>query len=129
MKNSSTGAAPGLRRVTQRVKSSGLRRKAAAALGQAEMWNLRLYVAGLTPEAAVALSNLKGICEEHLAGHYRITVVDLYKHPKLARGEQILALPTLVRRLPPPIRKIIGDLSNTQSVLVGMNLLQRTSRN
>jgi len=85
-------------------------------------WNLRLYVAGRTPKSIIAFTNLKKICEEHLQGKYRIEVVDLMEHPQLAKGDQILALPTLVRRLPEPIKKIIGDLSNTERVLVGLDL-------
>ena len=85
-------------------------------------WELRLYVAGRTPKSVTAFSNLKKICEEHLAGEYRIEVVDLTKNPQLAKGDQIFALPTLVRRLPPPLKKIIGDLSNTERVLVGLDL-------
>ena len=87
-----------------------------------ETWQLRLYVAGQTPKSIAAFANLKKICEEHLKGQYTIEVVDLLENPKLAKGDQILAIPTLVRRLPPPIRKIIGDLSNTERVLVGLNL-------
>jgi len=88
-------------------------------------WDLRLYVAGQTPRALTALENLKRICEEHLAGKYRIEVVDLLHNPQLARGDQILAVPTLVRKLPEPVRKIIGDLSNEERVLVGLDLRQR----
>ena len=88
----------------------------------AEIWELRLYVAGQTPKSIVALANLKKFCEQHLAGKYRIEVIDLVKNPKLARGDQILAIPTLVRSLPTPIKKIIGDLSNTERVLVGLQL-------
>jgi circadian clock protein KaiB len=87
-----------------------------------DVWDLRLYVAGQTPKSVTALSNLKKLCEEHLAGKYRIEVVDLLQNPKLARGDQILAIPTLVRRLPSPIRKIIGDLSNSERVLVGLDV-------
>ncbi len=87
-----------------------------------ELWELRLYVAGQTPKSITAFENLKKICDEHLAGKYRIEIVDLMKNPQLAKGDQIVALPTLVRKLPPPIRKIIGDLSNTEKVLVGLNL-------
>jgi circadian clock protein KaiB len=87
-----------------------------------DVWNLRLYVAGQTPRSLTAFANLKRICEEHLAGKYRIEIVDLLKEPQLAAGDQILALPTLVRRLPEPMRKIIGDLSNTEKVLVGLQL-------
>jgi circadian clock protein KaiB len=90
-----------------------------------ELWELRLYVAGLTPRSIAALENLERICEEHLAGKYSIEVVDLLKNPQLARGDQILALPTLVRKLPEPVRKIIGDLSNEERVLVGLDLRPR----
>jgi len=83
---------------------------------------LRLYVAGQTPKSLTAFANLKKICEEHLEGKYRIEVVDLLKNPQLARGDQILAIPTLVRKLPQPIKKILGDLSNTERVLVGLDL-------
>jgi circadian clock protein KaiB len=83
---------------------------------------LRLYVAGQTPKCVRAYENLKRICEEYLAGHYHIEMVDLLDNPQLARGDQILAVPTLVRRLPEPIKKIIGDLSNTERVLVGLDL-------
>jgi circadian clock protein KaiB len=87
---------------------------------------LRLYVAGQTPKSMTALANLKKLCEEHLAGKYTIEVIDLLKQPQLARGDQILAIPTLVRRLPSPIRKIIGDLSNTERVLVGLDVRPRS---
>ncbi len=87
-----------------------------------DVWNLRLYVAGQTAKSIAAFANLKRICEEHLAGQYSIEVIDLLKNPQLARGDQILAIPTLVRRLPPPLKKIIGDLSNEQRVLVGLDL-------
>jgi len=86
---------------------------------------LRLYVAGQTPKAVRAFANLRRICEEHLAGRYTIEVVDLIENPALGRGDQILALPTLVRKLPTPIKKIIGDLSNTERVLVGLDLRPR----
>ncbi|MBT1072842.1 circadian clock KaiB family protein [Geobacter chapellei] len=87
-----------------------------------EKWMLRLYVAGQTPKSITAFTNLKKICEEHLAGRYQIEVVDLLINPKLAKDDQILALPTLVRKLPEPIKKIIGDLSNTERVLVGLDV-------
>ncbi len=87
-----------------------------------EVWELRLYVAGVTPKSVEAFANLKKICEEHLAGKYHIEVIDLLENPRLARGDQILAIPTLVRKLPPPIKKIIGDLSDTERVIVGLNL-------
>jgi circadian clock protein KaiB len=90
-----------------------------------EMFDLRLYVAGQTPKAVRAFDNLRKICDEHLAGQYRIEVIDLLENPTLGQGDQILALPTLVRRLPTPIKKIIGDLSNTERVLVGLDLRER----
>jgi circadian clock protein KaiB len=90
-----------------------------------EMWHLRLYVAGQTPKSIAAFRNLKQICEEHLAGKYTIEVIDLVENPALAQSDQILAIPTLVRKLPPPLRKIIGDLSNTEKVLVGLNIIPR----
>jgi len=91
--------------------------------GAEELWYLRLYVAGQSPRSLHALANLKRLCEEHLAGHYEIEVIDLIESPSLARGDDILAIPTLVRRLPEPLRRIIGDLSNTERVLVGLRLL------
>jgi circadian clock protein KaiB len=87
-----------------------------------EMWELRLYVAGQTPKSIRAFGNLKKFCEEHLPGKYTIEIIDLLKNPQLARGDQIVAIPTLVRKLPEPIRKIIGDLSNTERVLVGLDI-------
>ena len=86
------------------------------------VWRLRLYVAGQTPRSLTAFANLKRICETHLKGHYRIEVIDLVEQPHLSKGDQILAIPTLVRKLPQPMRKIIGDLSDTESVLVGLDL-------
>ncbi len=91
-----------------------------------DLCELRLYVAGQTPKSVTALANLKKLCEDHLGGKYRIEVIDLLEHPQLARGDQILAIPTLVRRLPSPICKIIGDLSNTERVLVGLDLRSRS---
>jgi len=91
-----------------------------------EFWELRLYVAGQTPRSLTALANLKKICDERLAGKYHIEVIDLMKNPQLARGDQILAVPTLVRKLPVPLRKLIGDLSNTEKVLVGLDLRPRS---
>ena len=88
-------------------------------------WELRLYVAGQTAKSLQAFANLKRICEEHLGGKYTIEVIDLMKNPELAKGDQIFALPTLVRKLPEPVRKIIGDLSNTERVLVGLDLRSR----
>ena len=87
-----------------------------------ELWELRLYVAGQTPKSLAAFANLKRICEEHLSGKYTIEIIDLLQQPTLAKGDQILAIPTLVRKLPEPVRKIIGDLSNTERVLIGLDL-------
>ncbi|MGE5807021.1 MAG: circadian clock protein KaiB [Ignavibacteria bacterium] len=87
-----------------------------------ELFELKLYIAGQTPRSIAAFSNLKKICDEHLAGKYRITIIDLLKNPKLAQGDQIIAIPTLVKKLPEPVRKIIGDLSNTERVLIGLDL-------
>ena len=89
----------------------------------ADHWKLRLYVAGQTPRSLVAFANLKRLCEDHLKGRYTIEVIDLVKTPRLAKDDQILAIPTLVRKLPEPVRKIIGDLSNTERVLVGLDLI------
>jgi circadian clock protein KaiB len=91
------------------------------ATGQKE-FSLRLYVAGQTPKSLAAIDNLKKVCEEHLAGRYTIEVIDLLKNPQLAAGDQILAVPTLVRRLPPPLKRIIGSLSDTDRVLVGLDI-------
>jgi circadian clock protein KaiB len=91
-----------------------------------EIWELRLYVAGQTAKSVAAFSNLKKLCEDHLAGKYRIEVIDLLINPQLAVGDQIVAIPTLVRTLPEPIRRIIGDLSDTEKVLVGLQLRPRT---
>jgi len=104
-----------------------VKRKAAAQGGRQkaekpQTWKLRLYVAGQTPKSLRAFANLKVLCEEHMKGRYQIEVVDLLEHPQLARGDQIIAIPTLVRKLPPPLRKIIGDLSNTERVLVGLDV-------
>ena len=87
-----------------------------------DFWELRLYVAGQTSKSIEAFANLKKICEENLKGKYSIEVIDLLKNPQLAKGDQILAIPTLVRKLPQPIKKIIGDLSNTERVLVGLDI-------
>jgi circadian clock protein KaiB len=91
-------------------------------IAPAEIWQLRLYVAGQSPKSLRAFANLKTLCEEHLDGIYDIEVIDLVEHPALARSDDIVAIPTLVRRVPPPVRKIIGDLSNTQRVLVGLQV-------
>jgi len=93
-----------------------------SALTVEKSWNLRLYIAGQTPKSITALTNLKKICEQHLANQYNIEIIDLVRHPELARKDQILAIPTLVRSLPPPLKKIIGDLSNSEKVLLGLDM-------
>ena len=100
------------------------RRTEQPAKARSDKWVLRLYVAGQTSKAVTAFNNLKLICEEQLKGKYHIEVIDLLKNPRLARDEQILAVPTLVRKLPLPVRKIIGDLSNRERVLVGLDLIE-----
>ena len=105
------------------MKTRTVRRRESDSNGRsAKTWQLRLYVAGKTPKSLTAFGNLKKICENHLKGRYRIKVIDLVKQPQLAKGDQILAIPTLVRKLPPRVRKIIGDLSDTERVLVGLDL-------
>jgi circadian clock protein KaiB len=103
------------------MTTSTLKRRRAAPAATVE-WQLTLYVAGPTARSAAALDNLKRLCETHLAGRYSIEVVDLLVNPKLAAGDQILAVPTLVRKFPEPLRKIIGDLSNEERVLVGLDV-------
>ena len=97
-------------------------RLVAASLEAAERWELRLYVAGHSPKSLAAFANLKEICETHLKGKYRIEVIDLLANPGLARADQIVAIPTLIRKLPPPVKRIIGDLSNREHTLIGMEL-------
>ena len=97
------------------------------AAAKNDTWELRLYVAGQSPKSLAAFANLKRICEEHLAGRYSIEIVDLLETPQLAHGEQIVAIPTLVRKLPEPIRKIVGDLSDKEKTLVGLQLRSRGS--
>ena len=108
----------------KRPKAPKRPRKGAAPK---EFYDLRLYIAGQTARSVAALANLRKICKEHLEGRFRIKVIDLLKHPQLARGDQILALPTLVRKLPEPIRKLVGDLSDTERALVGLDLRPRES--
>ena len=93
-----------------------------SAEDQAEVWELRLYIAGQTPRSMRAFDNLAKICKEHLDGRYKIEVIDLLKNPQLARGDQILAIPTLVKKIPKPLRKVIGDLSDHERALVGLDL-------
>lgn len=99
-----------------------------ADVADGEMWFLRLYVAGRSPRSLAAVANLHALCEEHLPGRYEIETIDLVEHPALGRVDDILAIPTLIRRLPPPQRKIIGDLSDTGRVLVGLRLAPASAR-
>ena len=96
-----------------------------AATAQSQKWDLRLYTAGQSPKSLAALANLKRVCDEHLAGRYSIEVIDLLKNPRLAKDDQIVAIPTLVRKLPEPLRRIVGDLSDTERTLVGLQLRER----
>ena len=121
-----------MKRNRTRVSKARLRNRASGkvarkARGRKE-WMLRLYTAGESARSVAALRNLESICEKHLAGRYQIEVINLMEHPQLARGDQIVALPTLVRRLPPPMKKIIGDLSDEERVLVGLDLRQLPAR-
>ena len=105
------------------MKPKTVKRRTSISKRQpAKLWQLRLYVMGQTPKSLTAFANLKKVCESHLKGRYRITVIDLVKQPQLAKGDQILAVPTVVRRLPKPVRTIIGNLSDTARVLVGLDL-------
>src|SRR6185437_458335 len=121
MKKKSSSKSGGTRPRGSR-NGSGATKPAAKRADKPMEWELRLYVAGNTPNSIAAFSNLQQICEKHMGGRYRIEIVDLFENPQLARGDQIIAVPTLVRRLPTPIKKIIGDLSNTERVLVGLDL-------
>jgi circadian clock protein KaiB len=119
MKNSD----PKPKRKIRLVKTKTVKReKAGADRSEANLWHLRLYVAGQTRQSLAAFSNLKRICENHLKNRYRIEVIDLMDRPQLSKGDRILAIPTLVRKLPQPMRMIIGDLSDTERVLVGLDL-------
>jgi len=109
-------------------KTTAQRGKSGSRRGKPAEWMLRLYVAGNTPNSVAALSNLREIAEVHLGGQYDIEVVDLLRQPQLAAGDQIIAVPTLVRKLPRPVKKIIGDLSNTERVLVGLDLRPASAR-
>jgi circadian clock protein KaiB len=109
------------------VKKSPVKKKngPSADYKSPKKWWLRLYVAGQTPRSLAAFQNLKRICDEHLKGEYDIEIIDLLKNPQLAKGDQIIAIPTLVRNLPPPVKKIIGDLSSTDRVLIGLDIKER----
>jgi circadian clock protein KaiB len=109
------------------AKSARRSRKPRKTRATNGFFDLRLYVAGQTARSLAAQANLQRICDEHLEGRYHIEVIDLLEHPQLARGDQIVALPTLVRKLPPPIRKLVGDLSDTERALVGLDLRPRSS--
>ena len=116
---------PPARRKTTRLSANNrnaTRSAPSAGRGRIAKWRLRLYVAGNTPNSIAAFANLKEICENHMGGKYEIEVIDLLRNPQLAAGDQIIAVPTLVRRLPYPVKKIIGDLSNRERVLVGLEL-------
>jgi circadian clock protein KaiB len=104
------------------AKAAAKAKKPAKKTAAPDIWNLRLYVAGQTPKSITAFTNLKQLCEKHLTGRYRIEIVDLVKQPQLAQNDQIVALPTLVRKLPEPIKRVIGDLSNLERVMVGLDL-------
>lgn len=104
------------------------RKAVEAAVPDEESWDLRLYVVGQTPKSIAAIANLKRICAEHLPGRHTIEIIDVAKNPKIARRDQIVAIPTLVRKLPNPVRKLIGDLSSTERVLVGIDLHERLPR-
>lgn len=104
------------------MKKPAKQKAPTGAKGETETWELRLYIAGQTPRSVAAFANLKKLCEEHLPGRYKIAVIDLLKHPQLAAGDQIVAIPTLVRKLPEPLRRIVGDLSNAERALVGLQL-------
>ena len=107
-------------------RHTGSEPDAATPNGAAELWELRLYTAGQTPKSVLAFNNLKRICEEYMPGRYQIEVIDLLRNPRLAKEDQIVAIPTLVRKLPQPLRKIIGDLSDTERTLVGLQLRPRS---
>ena len=103
-------------------KKSVAKKRGSPKSTRSNFWELRLYIAGQTPNSIAAITNLKKICEDQLKGKYRIQVIDLLKKPQLAKGDQIIAIPTLVRRLPPPVKKIVGNLSKTERALVGLDI-------
>ena len=122
----SRNSSKGMKTSIDRKKTSGIKKhhvkKSSAKNGRSDFFILRLYIAGQTPNSITAIINLKKLCEDKLKSKYRIEVVDLLEKPQLAKGDQIIAIPTLVRRLPPPVKKIIGNLSKTESVIVGLDL-------
>ena len=107
---------------SKKTKTAAEGLEKALAESHPEVYTLRLYVAGMTPQSTRAIANIKEICEEHLKGHYSLEVIDIYQQPVLAAGEQIIAAPTLIKKLPLPLRRLIGDLSSTERVLVGLDL-------
>jgi circadian clock protein KaiB len=109
-------------RLNRDMKTNTSRKNLPAKSAPADFWELRLYIAGLSPNSVAAIANLKKICEDQLNGKYRIEVIDLLERPQLAKGDQIIAIPTLVRRLPPPVKKIIGNLSKAERALVGLDI-------
>ncbi len=113
--------------VSAAMNDSDMQETGECDAGPGEFWTLKLYVAGQSPRSLAAFANLKKICTEYLPGKYSIVVIDLLEHPQLAAGDQIIAIPTLIRQLPTPMRKIIGDLSNTDRVLVGLDLCRGTA--
>jgi circadian clock protein KaiB len=121
MKKKTTGRSQSSKSRAPAKRQAGTKNRKSDHAADVE-WELRLYVAGNTPSSIAAFSNLKQICETHMGGRYRIEIIDLLRSPQLAGGDQIIAIPTLVRRLPIPIKKIIGDLSNTERVLIGLDL-------
>jgi circadian clock protein KaiB len=110
------------------MKKKIVQKDGAENSGKEETYILKLYVTGTTPKSTRAISNIKKICEEHLKGRYDLVVVDLYQQPDLAKGEQIIAAPTLIKKLPLPLRRIIGDMSSVDRVLIGLDLPQKTSK-
>jgi len=110
---------------TQKNQDSSPAFEQALAKSQTATYVLRLYVTGTTPQSLHAIANVKKICEEHLKGRYELEVIDLYQQPQLAQGEQIIAAPTLIKKLPPPLRRIIGDMSNAERMLVGLDLRKK----
>ena len=117
-----TSRAASRQKTARKAQANGVSENASRTKDKVITWELRLYVAGNTPNSIAAFSNLKQICETHMGGQYRIEIIDLLRNPQLASGDQIIAIPTLVRRLPTPIKKIIGDLSNQERVLIGLDL-------
>ena len=108
------------------MKTNPTQPKSVPGIADPDRYILRLYIAGQTPNSVHAIANIRKICDENLQGRYVLEVIDLYQQPQLAQGEQIIAVPTLIKKLPPPLRRVIGDMSNTERVLVGLDLQQKT---